>query len=397
MIDSSKNLIQEELTHAGEPSVITPELMKLDSYRITSDSNIEEEPTLIRLKGVECFPRKDLTAIAGQAKSGKTGLIAMLLACCTKSGENRQVLEMERVSKDPLKVMWIDTEQSQASTQNILKNRVAKIIGMADGKTEGEETPFPEELFFVFNIRSAVVDERYDLVAEAINAYRPDLVVIDNIRDMMKDINDGVQSQKLIEGLMKMAEQYDCNITTVIHQNRNQDNRSLRGWLGTELMNKVYEVFTCQKILQKEGEHPVFCIEQSLTRKYDIDSPIYYVLNDNGLPELCNKPQTQPRESNGRYASYGKADVNTLNANYIIKNPNNSRNPWEWDLRKLFSDAFDNRALMGYQDLQKVVMQLTKIKHEKYYEKVYQMAVDDRVIRADQDRCGRVVVMMLPL
>ena len=93
-----------------------------------------------------------------------------------------------------------------------------------------------------------------EAIYEHIEAEQPDIVVIDNIRDLVADINDGVKAQKLIEGLMHMAEQYNCNITTVIHQNRSSDNRGLRGWLGTELMNKVFEVFTCQKILQKQPQ-----------------------------------------------------------------------------------------------------------------------------------------------
>ena len=139
----------------------------------------------------------------------------MLLACCTTQAEDRQVLNMERIQKEPLKVMWIDTEQSQKSTQNILKNRIGKMLKVE----EGQSSDFPEELFFVFNLRPAMIEDRYDLLAEAVEAYHPDIVVIDNIRDFVKDINDGVQAQTLIEGLMHMAEHYNCNITTVIHQN----------------------------------------------------------------------------------------------------------------------------------------------------------------------------------
>ena len=119
MMKDQKNLIQEDLTHAGEASSITPELIKLDTYRVTPNGHLAEEEFLLRANGQPCFPRKDLSNIGGQAKSGKTNLIAMLLACCTIQAEDRRVLNMERIQKEPLKVMWIDTEQSQMSTQNI--------------------------------------------------------------------------------------------------------------------------------------------------------------------------------------------------------------------------------------------------------------------------------------
>ena len=391
-MEVQKSFIQEDLTHAGEASLVTPELIQLDTYRVTPHGQFAEEEFLIRLKGQPCFPRKDLTSIAGQAKSGKTNLIAMLLACCTRPAEDRHVLNMQRIQEAPLKVMWIDTEQSQKSTQNILMHRIAKMLQMKE-EEEGQPSDFPEELFFVFNLRSALIEDRYDLLAEAVEAYKPDLVVIDNIRDLVKDINDGVQAQTLIEGLMHMAEQYNCNITTVIHQNRSADNRGLRGWLGTELMNKVFEVFTCQKILQKQGEKPVFCIEQTLTRKYDIDEPMCYTIRDNGLPESCEQPVVQPRDAKGKFTAYDTPDPKSFNRAYIISHPDDS---WEWNLRKLFSDCFGDRALMGYQDLMDTAMKLSLIKRSKYFEKVFRMAEEAKVVRADQDRCGRPVAMMLP-
>ena len=392
MMEKQKSFIQEDLTHAGEASLVTPELIQLDTYRVTPHGQFAEEEFLIRLKGQPCFPRKDLTSIAGQAKSGKTNLIAMLLACCTRPAEDRHVLNMQRIQEAPLKVMWIDTEQSQKSTQNILMHRIAKMLQVEE-EEEGQPSDFPEELFFVFNLRSALIEDRYDLLAEAVEAYKPDLVVIDNIRDLVKDINDGVQAQTLIEGLMHMAEQYNCNITTVIHQNRSADNRGLRGWLGTELMNKVFEVFTCQKILQKQGEKPVFCIEQTLTRKYDIDEPMCYTIRDNGLPESCEQPVVQPRDAKGKFTAYDTPDPKSFNRAYIISHPDDS---WEWNLRKLFSDCFGDRALMGYQDLMDTAMKLSLIKRSKYFEKVFRMAEEAKVVRADQDRCGRPVAMMLP-
>ena len=391
MMKVQKSFIQEDLTHAGEASLVTPELIQLDTYRVTPHGQFAEEEFLIRLKGQPCFPRKDLTSIAGQAKSGKTNLIAMVLACCTRPAEDRHVLNMQRIQEEPLKVMWIDTEQSQKSTQNILMHRIAKMLQVEE-KVEAA-SDFPEELFFVFNLRPALIEDRYDLLAEAVESYKPDLVVIDNIRDLVKDINDGVQAQTLIEGLMHMAEQYNCNITTVIHQNRSADNRGLRGWLGTELMNKVFEVFTCQKILQKQGEKPVFCIEQTLTRKYDIDEPMCYTIRDNGLPESCEQPVVQPRDAKGKFTAYDTPDPKSFNRAYIISHPDDS---WEWDLRKLFSDSFGDRALMGYQDLMDTAMKLSLIKRSKYFEKVFRMAEAAKVVRADQDRCGRPVAMMLP-
>ena len=376
--------IQEELAQAGEASPITLQLLELDGYRITTDRRLKQEDFLFRLRGMPCFPRRDITAITGQAKSGKTIFVSMLMACCAQ----RQVLGLERIGEAPLRVMWIDTEQSQQSTQSILTERIAKLI---------QAETFPEEQFFVFNVRSAIVEARYDLLATGVENYHPDLVIIDNVRDFVTDINDGPQAQKLVEGLMKMSEENNCNIAAVLHQNRSAENRGLRGWIGTELTNKAFEMYSCQKMTGKPGQRPTFSIEQSLTRKFDIDTPLYYQVDDEGIPVACESSPEEAHEASGQFSNYGKAEVDTLNPDYIIRHPDDAKCPWEWDLRRLFTAAIADRASVGYQNLMDTVMELSHIRRRPYYEKVFAMAESARVIRKERDRCGRIVVLLLPL
>ena len=396
MMEDPKTLIMEELTREGSAPEISDEIMELDKYRITTESNIEDEEFLFTMKGQPCFPRKDLTAFTGQAKSGKTVLISILMACCVKEPDDRTLVGIRRVREEPLRVMWFDTEQSPHSTKDILKNRIVKLVQKDSSDGQQEVKPFPEEQFYAFNIRPVLVANRYDLIANAVEAFHPDIVIIDNLRDLVNDINDGVKSQEIIERLMKMAVEYDCNIVTVLHQNRSADNRGLRGWLGTELMNKVFEMYTCQKQTGKPGERPTFCVEQSLTRKYDMEEPLCYMMDKDGLPVETDKPQVQPRDSQGRFASYGKADIDTLNRDYIITYPEGSDQAWEWNLCKLFSHCIGTLPTMPYQDLKNTVMKEANIKSGKYYEKLFTLAEEEHVVKKTQDRCGRVVVMLDP-
>lgn len=385
--------IVEEMSTAGSES-ISNMLIDMDTHRVMINSEMEEEEYLFKLKGMKCFPRKDMTAISGGPKTGKTNWISVLLACALKDGDDRKVLDLERLREERLRVMWIDTEQSPQSTQSILKRRVCPMV-LGEG-TEGTGE-FPEELLFVFNIRSAEVDQRYDLIAEGVGAYHPDIVIIDNIRDLIHDINDGQKAQELIEKLMHMATQQRCNVVCVLHQNRSNDNRGMRGWLGTEMMNKVFEVFVCRKVRQKQGVKPTFMVEQEMTRKYDIDEPLCYQMDDRGLPVAADMPNLQPRNERGQFASYGKAKVDTLNSAYIIQQPDNAETPWRWDLRKLFGTVMGSCATMGYQDLMRAVMDEAHIRQRNYYEKVFSMAEEERVVRKDKDGCGRIVVILLPL
>ena len=59
--------VVEELAHAGEASpLITHEVEQLDTFRLTSTTEIAEEVFLFRLFGKPCFPRRELTTITGQ-------------------------------------------------------------------------------------------------------------------------------------------------------------------------------------------------------------------------------------------------------------------------------------------------------------------------------------------
>ena len=160
----NKTKVSEELSKAGETSLITPLLLKLDKLRIVSTSDIQDEDFLFNINGKPCLPRKDLTVITGQPKTGKTMLISILMACCARDREQGGLVGIERIRQEPLKVMWVDTEQNPQSTQYILRKRVMQLI-------DGE---FPEDRFFVFNVRSVDVGERYDLIAEGVDAYRPE-------------------------------------------------------------------------------------------------------------------------------------------------------------------------------------------------------------------------------
>ena len=206
--------IVEEMSTAGSES-ISNMLIEMDTHRVMINSEMEEEEYLFKLKGMKCFPRKDMTAISGGPKTGKTNWISVLLACALKDGDDRKVLDLERLREERLRVMWIDTEQSPQSTQSILKRRVCPMV-LGEG-TEGTGE-FPEDMLFVFNIRSAEVDQRYDLIAEGVEAYHPDIVIIDNIRDLIHDINDGQKAQELIEKLMHMATQQRCRVRGTLHR-----------------------------------------------------------------------------------------------------------------------------------------------------------------------------------
>jgi hypothetical protein len=254
------------------------------------------------------------------------------------------------------------------------------------------EMKVPEAIndqFFVFNVRGIGWEKRRELLAVAIDAYRPDLVIVDGVKDLLTDINDGPKAQELMEQLLHLADEYDCNITTVIHLNRSGEKSNLRGWLGSALMQKSFEVFNCAPI----GQGELFSVEMNTSRKYRNDQKLYYRIGDDGIPVMVQHCE-QGRDAQGRFTStVDKTEA--LNQDYIIRHDDAERS-WEWDLRRLFSDAMGNVPSMSSEQLMEAVMKLSHIRQKQYYYRVLDEAVAKGVITKTFDRYKRVTFILSP-
>ena len=358
--------LDAELEHAGEETALSPKMLLLEQLRITPEKQLKPMEFLFHLYGKPCFPRRELVAITGKAKSGKTFVTSMLMACC----QSRDVLAFQRIGDEPFRVLWYDTEQSDESTQDILKNRVMRMV---DGDVQ---------LFDIFNVRGVAWKERRDLLREAVTRCKPDLVIVDGIRDLVNDINDGVLAQEVMEELMHLATEHDCCIVCVLHQNKSGEDHNLRGWIGTELMNKAFEVYSCEKLLPQR----IFSLEQTLTRKYDIERTMYFEVGDDGLPVSCGEP------TDG--GSKDKADgYPQLNADYIR---HDEHDQWQVDVRRLFSDAIGGRQQVTGAELRSEVCRLSNIRSWKFYNTLLEQAVNGEVIMKSYDHAAHVIYALRP-
>ena len=366
MNENVMSQLDAELEHAGEETALSPQMLLLEQLRITPEKELPKMDFLFRLFGKPCFPRRELVAITGKAKSGKTFVTSMLMACCQVS----DVLSFHREPESPLRLLWYDTEQSDESTQDILRNRVMR---MADGGGK---------LFDIFNVRGVAWKERRDLLREAVTRCKPDLVIVDGIRDLVNDINDGVLAQEVMEELMHLATEHDCCIVCVLHQNKSGEDRNLRGWIGTELMNKAFEVYSCEKLMPQR----IFSLEQTLTRKYDIERTMYFEVGDDGLPVSCGVP------TDG--GSKDKTDgYPQLNTNYIC---HDEHDQWQVDVRRLFSDAIGGRQQVTGAELRSEVCRLSNIRSWKFYNSLLEQAVNGEVIMKSYDHAAHVIYALRP-
>ena len=194
-----------------------------------------------------------------------------------------------------------------------------------------------------------------------------------------------------MEKFLKMANTFNCNIVLVIHLNRSGEKSNLRGWLGSVMLQKSYEVFNCTKVLQTK----ILSVEMSTSRNTNLEEKLYYTVNNQGIPVVTEKPDIQQRDPNGKFACKDSTSetANNFNREYTIHLPDSE---WTWDFRKLFSDALAGCSSKSYEEMETEIMKLANIKQKQYYYKVLAQAEELGVIKKTKDRCGRVVIVMPP-
>ena len=366
-------MIQGELALAGFSLKQEKMLQRLEGRRITPNSELPQLDFLFRLRK-PCFARGELVAVSGKAKSGKTFVCSMLMALCFSP----QVLSLERIEPRQLHVMWFDTEQSEESTQDILKNRILPMTGLT-------ESNFPSELFDIFNVRGESYADRLQMLELAVPHYHPDLVILDGIRDLVADINDGVVAQDTVERLMHLASDNHCCIVCVLHQNKSVEDKNLRGWIGTELKNKSFEVYECSKNAER-----IFTWSQTDTRKFDIPDKVQFSVDESGIPYLCTpeqlleaqyEAQRKTAEQMQRQGRTGNKFPD-FNPKYLLGKQGRKH---VFDVKQLFCDAMTAGTLYSEEALKKQVKLFSNIMKDEIYLEVLQRALDEKVILQNYD------------
>ncbi len=366
---------------AGRNQGTSERVTRLEKLRITRTTVIPKREFLFRMFGKPCFPKGELVALTGKEKSGKTFVTSLLMALCMR----REVLGMERISNERQSVLWFDTEQSEESTQEILAERILPMCGTGAADEGAADTGtingLPRRLMNVFNMRSEPWRERLPLLEEAISIYRPDLVVLDGIRDLVDDINDGVLAQKVVERLTRLASECGCCIVCVLHQNKSVEDRNLRGWIGTELANKSFEVYECAKNTDR-----VFSFRQTRTRKYDIPDTLHFTVDDGGIPQLCT---SEPTKATAASRPRKAAEHSPINSEYVDAT---KACGFLVDFRKLFADVLTPGVSMPAKEVRAQAMKLAGIQEPTLYRRLKAAALKENVVERSFDGHGKEVL-----
>jgi archaellum biogenesis ATPase FlaH len=298
MNDESNNNILPETRSADQIRWDT-----LRQYLLDPRENYPEPYTMLEFNGVPFAKVGGLAAISGQKKNGKSFVLTQLMAAILNDGNDRtnQYLPGLKVPERTIeylghkpKVLYVDTEMEKLSSAKVLR-RVHWLCNVDMSQ------PFPDDRFSVLWLKSMPKDDmakpykrRYELIRMAIDAIQPDVVFIDGLRDLLASINDEESGTTILDELGTLAEERRMNIWLALHQNpgkaADSDEAKMRGWIGTELGNKVSD--TLISIKSKKPEGVTFVVKQQDARDKDMDDWTFEITEDAGqlgVPRIITK------------------------------------------------------------------------------------------------------------
>ena len=293
------------------PQTRSPEEIQWDTlrpYLLDPREDYPEPYTMLEFNGVPFGKIGGLGAISGQKKNGKTWVFTQLMAAVLGCNNERTKqylpgLVVPQRTIDYLghlpKALYIDTEMEKLSSAKVLR-RVHWLCGW--------DIKEPNDRFAVLWLKTMPKDaevpwkRRFELIKIAIEAIQPDVVFIDGLRDIIPSINDEEAGTQILDFFGSIAEERRMNIWLALHQNpgkaADSDEAKMRGWIGTELGNKVSD--TLVSIKSKTASGVTFTVKQQDARGKDLDDWKFEVTDDAGnlgIPRIIGSGFNLPSKS----------------------------------------------------------------------------------------------------
>ena len=262
----------------------------LRPYLLDPREDYPEPYTILEYNGVPFSKVGGLAAITGQKKNGKSFVLTQLMAAILGTGEKtQQYLPGLKVPERTIeylghlpKVLYCDTEMEKLSSAKVMR----RVHWLCDW-----DMKVPNDRFAVLWLKNMPKDEqkkvyqqRYDLIRMAIDAIQPDVVFIDGLRDLIASINDEETASTILDTFGSLAEERNMSIWLALHQNpsrkNDDDEAKMRGWVGSELGNKVSD--TLVSIKNKTADGVTFTVKQCDARDKDMDDWKFIVTDDAG-------------------------------------------------------------------------------------------------------------------
>ena len=296
------------------PQTATPEELawnRIRPYLLDPRENYPEPYYMLEYNGVPFSKIGGMGAMSGQKKNGKSFVFTELIAAIVGDGCERvqQYLPGLRVPERTIeflghkpRALYIDTEMERLSSAKVMR----RVHWLCDVDMNA---PFPEDRFAVLWLKNMPRNDdkrpyiqRFEIIKTAIEMIQPDVVFIDGLRDLVSSINDEEAGTTILDYFGSIAEERNLSIWLALHQNPSRNNEvedaKMRGWIGTELGNKVSD--TLVSIKTKTANGVTFTVKQQDARDKDLDDWKFEITDDAGnlgIPRITNSGTNLPSKS----------------------------------------------------------------------------------------------------
>lgn len=265
-------------------------LTRLEASRYNPKIRLPDLEPVFTMGRIAIFTRGNIATITAQAKSGKSSLLAGILASTFREPHHGgDTFTINGPNPDGKAVIHFDTEQHGKHHEKMM-DAVMRRAGATElprwfSSYSRKGTPYSQ------------LREEFEACLKAKSKTHGGIhsAHLDGIADFCLDVNDPKDVNPLVTWLEKLAVKYDCAITNVLHLNpvgKNDSVQKARGHLGSQLQRKcetdlrlkkdaddITTVFTDpmgtrgQPVVEKDG--PRF--------SWDRDSCMHMTLNPNIL------------------------------------------------------------------------------------------------------------------
>lgn len=242
----------------------------------------------LSINGTPFAPLGGLHGMTGQPGHGKTMTLSMVAAAVL--GDKNHGMEWLLTEDIPQpSVLYIDTEMEKGNTM-LVNKRICAMLGW-DWHTAHEQLT-------ILCLREVVTaQDRWRKVLKAIYKFKPTVVILDGLIDVVADFNDNTDCQQLIFKCMATASHYDISFWTLLHEN--PGSTKMVGHAGSFLERKASDVMVTKKSKDEVTGEVTFELTNKKVRAADWEGYLFKVdgsVHKFGVPMLVNKDFPQQEE-----------------------------------------------------------------------------------------------------
>ena len=316
---------------------------ELSKYWLDPTQDYPEPYYMLEYNGVPFSAIGGIQALSGKKKNGKSFVFTQLMAAILGDGCERtrhflpglqvpertiEYLREMHGDKDYLpRVLYCDTEMEKLYSAKALR----RVHWLCDWDMKEANDRF--KVLWLKNMprenNEKAHQRRYRLIRQAVEVFEPDIVFIDGLRDLMSSINEEGPAIQILSDLATLAEERRMCIWCALHQNPGGDSEEakMRGWVGTELGNKVSD--TLISIKRKDANGVTFTVKQQDARGKDLDDWKFEITEDAGnlgVPRITNSGINLPSKSKEQEGD---------NPDDIIQWLNQAQELYEWPMSRI--------------------------------------------------------------